>query len=289
MDGPGGVFGDFLKGIFVASSSAIAGYALRSLVEYYRMRKFRKVFGSGVREPNDLMISVPLWQALEGDRRVNRFLKADASGTREEYYGPSEMYNADDMVAAAYVLNVIGNHFSQPVEYTNDKADAKWNQKTVIIIGSPAANYHARYYMERFGLSLPHFEHIEEDNVTGARAVVKIPETGEVKRSGGGKDYGLIVRMPNLFCGNGEFFVFLVAGIHAASTREAARLLNKEWNRKFLKTSSAGIVFEMDHGKEGTGIVLYPNNQKLTARLLAGVRTVLGRLFSRPQVFRPAR
>jgi hypothetical protein len=72
----------FLKSVAVAVGSALAGYCLRGAVDYYRMSKFRKVFGAGVKEADNLMISVPLWRALKNDRKIPRFLKADSSGTR---------------------------------------------------------------------------------------------------------------------------------------------------------------------------------------------------------------
>lgn len=257
-----GFVGDFAKSFVLASGSIVAGYCIRSGVEYYRMRKFRRAFGQGVKKPDDLMISVPLWRALEGDRSAARFLKADSFGTREEYYGPGEMYNVDDMGAAAFLLNVIGNHFSEPVAYTNDAARADWNARTVLVIGSPAANYHARYYMRKYlearnGLQIPHFVDIVEDNVTGARAAVKVPGREDLMMSSEQKDYGLILRIPNIFSPDGRFFVFLIAGIHAASTREAARLLKELWSESFPAKGVAAFVFEMEANMEGTGRIVH--------------------------------
>jgi hypothetical protein len=66
------------------------------------------------------------------------------------------------------------------------------------------------------------------------------------------KDYGIVLRLPNIFEGNRKFYIFLVGGIHAPSTREAARLLNELWSDSF-----SGIVFEMDFMMEGTGRIIH--------------------------------
>jgi hypothetical protein len=253
---------DFLKGITVAAGSATVGYGLRGLIGYIHARRFRRVFGHGVLRPDDLMISVPLWRALEGSRDVPRFLKADSFGHRAEFYGPSEMYNADDMVAAAYLLNIIGNHFSEPIMYTNDAMRADWNAKTVFILGSPTANYHARFYIDRFAAEKPNamfpcFVDIKEDDVTGARVGIKLPDKRELLLSSKEKDYGLVLRFPNFFATNRNFFVFLIAGIHAPSTREAARLLNELWNGCFRRGRVSGFVFEMDYMVDGTGRIVF--------------------------------
>jgi hypothetical protein len=262
--------GFFLKSAAVAAGSALAGYCLRGAVDYYRMNKFKKVFGAGVKKADNLMISVPLWRALKNDRKVPRFLKADSSGTRAEYYGPDEMYNVDDMGAAAHVINVIGNHFTEPVTYTNDSIEADWKAKSVIIIGSPTANYHAEFYLTQFeargtGAKLPQFIKIDEDEVTGARAAIKIPGEKEPRFSSSEEDYGVVLKMPNLY--NREFNVFLIAGIHAPSTREAARFVRQLWY-ELLAKDVAAIVFTMVSGKEGTGRIIYEHKEATLWRTL---------------------
>jgi hypothetical protein len=257
-----GFFGDFAKQFIVASGSIAAGYCMRSVVDLYHKRTFRRAFGQGVQRPTDIVISVPLWRALEHDRSVPRFLKADSFGARDEYYGPSEMYNVDDMGAAASVLSIIANYFPQQATYTNDAAQPDWNAKTVIIIGSPIANFHARRYIYRYMENhsienIPSFEEIIEDSTTGARTVIRIPGKDEPKRSSIEKDYGLLLRLPNIFCADGKHFVFILAGIHAASTREAARLLRELWPTAFPRNGIASFVFEMEANMVGTGRIIH--------------------------------
>jgi hypothetical protein len=256
-----GVVGDFARHF----AGFAAGYCFNWMVDRYRKRSFWRTFGQGVRKPGDIVISVGLWTAIEGDRCVPRFFKEDGLDLRQ-HYGPSRMYNVGDMGAAASVLSIVANHFPGPTTYTNDEDQTDWNAKTVIMIGTPVANVSTGYYLRRyaeqsFAEGLPSFEDMSEDATNGARYSIRIPgktaDEDKFLKSSARKDYGMIVRLPNIFAADGRFFVFLLAGIHDASTREAGRLLHAQWATAFPAEGMVALVFEMEPGMPGTGRIIH--------------------------------
>jgi hypothetical protein len=250
--------------------------------QYLGMRKFKKIFGKGIANSDDVVLSVPLWSALPKSREEPRFAKIGPSGTELSLYGPDQMYNRQDMFAAAHVLNILNSHLDEEVTYSNDSQSPQWDQKTLILIGSPTSNFHARYYLDthverRPQDVFPTSTEIAATDETGARACIVDPKTGTEYRSDGKHDFGLVLRLANVFSSDPDHFVFLVAGIHEWSTREAGRLFNTRWRtigqttpgRRLLRllqpgkwhkpAPPAGFIFQMSYGEEGigTGTVLH--------------------------------
>lgn len=244
---------------------------------FWRMRTFRKIFGKGIRNSDDIVVSVPLWRAIEGKRHIPRFETAG----RGALYGPDEMYNRQDMFAAAHVLNVLNTHLDKEVKYSNDWDTPDWDQKTLVLIGSSSANSHARYYLKvhaerRPDDVFPCFLEFTggETNELGALVCIHDRKSGKEYRSDNDWDYGLVLRLPNVLSKGSDHFVFLVAGIHEWSTREAGRLFNARWStlgqegrwRRFLRlvrpwkwyepSPPAGFVFRMKPKVIGTGNIL---------------------------------
>lgn len=229
--------------------------------EGIRFRRLRKAFGRRITSHRDVAISVPLWIALENSRLAVRFAKRDHLGAEEVYYGPDEMFNRNDMFATASVINLFGDFFSRPVLYINDRDEPAWADKAVVIIGAPVANFHSRRFCEDVmsnpGLAfMPRLIEVPEDSVTGARTMITIPSQGLEFQSSNEKDYGAVLRFANPYREEGEFYVFVVAGIHADSTQEAGRILREHWRDFCGKGIGKALVFEMERGRQMTGRIV---------------------------------
>ena len=265
-----------VKQLLAAGAAAGLGFALARGRHYLRMRKFRRVFGKQIRKGDDVVLSVPLWRAIPKSRAESRFMKIGPGGIELALYGPDQMYNRQDMFAAAHVLNVLNSHLANEVTYSNDAQSPHWDQKTLVLIGSPSSNFHARYYLDEHRERRPHdvfpfFCDITETDESRARACILDPRTGKEYRSDDKWDYGIVLRLPNVFSRRSDHFVFLVAGIHEWSTREAGRLFNgawrtleqQTWKRRLLRwlqprkwrepSPPAGFIFQMSYGEDGIG------------------------------------
>lgn len=251
---------------------ALGGFSWPKVERRYRLKRFRKTFGEDVQKAADIVVSVPLWRALPLKNRESRFLKAGAHNHHEELYGPDEMFNRQDMRSAAYVVNVFGNQFAQEVKYTNDSEELSWTSKTVVIIGAPVANLHGALILatirERIASkksdqdgkdilkNLPEFKDMKEDEKTGARSYIFDPVSGREFRASRATEYGMVLRIPNIFADPRRFFIFFVGGIHASSTREAGRLFNEHWTRLAKGATASGFIFEMAFEEPGTGHIV---------------------------------
>lgn len=274
-----GFWPNLVKQALAAGVVAALTFVISRAKGFWRGRTFRRIFGKGIKGSEDIVVSVPLWRAIPGDipgdRSKKRFEKAGHPAPHF-HYGPDEMYNRQDMFAAAHILNVLNTHLEKEVNYSNDYETPHWDQKTVVLIGAPSANEHVRYYLEELRQRRPNevfpcfLVHDETDDAS-AGARIHDPKSGKEYRSDGKYDYGLVLRLPNVFSKNSNHFVFLIAGIHEWSTREAGRLFNARWNtlgqeswrRRLLRllqpwtwhepSPPAGFIFRMNHGEQGRG------------------------------------
>jgi hypothetical protein len=256
------LFEDVAKDLIVIVCAGVAGYLLGRAKEFFRMRKFRMVFGHGVISSSDLTVSAPLWFAPDTKREHPRFVKADYFGNRANLHGPDEVYSRDDMLAATYIINVIGNHFFELPLYSNDAEEPIWNSKTIIILGAPLANYHAKFYLDRIRSSkiyenIPIFAEFEETEETGSACCIHIPKSNTNFQFDKKRDYGVVLRIPSIFAAKKQNYVFIIAGISSYSTQEAGRLFNMLWPSLANKKRANGFVFEMDYQKPGTGQIVY--------------------------------
>jgi hypothetical protein len=270
-----GFWFNLVKQLLAAGVVAGLTFLIARAKGFRRGRTFRRIFGKGIRNSEDIILSVPLWRAIPGNRSEKRFIKAGHPAPRL-HYGPDEMYNRQDMFAAAHVLNVLNTHLDKEVKYSNDYEKADWDQKTVVLIGAPSGNEHTRYYLDEHKQRRPKevfpcfLEHNETDD-TRAGARIHDPKSGKEYRSDEKYDFGLVLRLPNVFSKGSNHFVFVIAGIHEWSTREAGRLFNARWStlgqepwwRRLLRllqpwtwhepSPAAGFIFRMNYGEHGIG------------------------------------
>jgi hypothetical protein len=240
-------------------------YVLKNL----RYRAFHSVFGYNVQDSNDIIITVPLWKALENTRTAPRFLKRQSHANYEELYGPSEMYSREDVVAAAHILSIIEKHLKKEVCYKNDSEEIIWGKGTIVIIGAPIANYHADCIINSDPIrklnNIPAFIDCEENDETKCRSYIFNPLSNKKYISTDNRDYGMVIRFPNVFADSPGYYIFVVGGIHAESTRESGKMFNENWKKLSNKDGISGFIFEMSRGIPGTGRIVEEISSPLSA------------------------
>jgi len=246
--------------VLIAGGGTALGFLYHRYRSFVRFRQFQKVFGRNVQESDDISISVPLWLAMERVRSDQRFVKQDIFGNKEYLYGPSEMYNREDMIAAAFVINVLGRHFPNQVNYVNDSEELAWNRRSVVLVGAPTSNYHARFALaqteEEVLAKAVVFDEIDEGE-HGSRCRLRYSQSGEIWQADDETDYGLVMRIRHPSQTDSHNFVFFVAGIHAESTREAGRIFSEYWQKLDDGKSPNGFVFRMLRGVAGTEQIVF--------------------------------
>lgn len=164
------------------------------------------------------------------------------------------------MIAAAAVLNVIGNHFQEEASYRNDSQAVDWDRQTVIMIGAPVANLHARFMLARasepLAAKLPGLVEQERSQDSPGSWRIVDRRDGAEYFTHDRLDYGLVLRIRNEFAVNRRYWMFLVAGIHAENTQEAGRMLQQNWRSLTDDADVSGFIFEMDFGRPGTGKIV---------------------------------
>lgn len=135
--------------ISVAVGTFLVTKAYYSFTEYKKYKIFRTVFGSGVVDSKNIAFSVPLWSAIKNSNRDERYNKShfDSDGNilnSENLHGPDFTYAKSDVIGVNNVLTLINKYIKEPIEIISDDEDISSEEKSIIYIGSPIANYHAR-------------------------------------------------------------------------------------------------------------------------------------------------
>lgn len=213
------------------------------------MRTFQAAFGRNVQTADDIFFSVPLWSLQERKRTITRFRRIDPVGNAEDFYGPTNTFAREDVLGAVTVTEMMARRFKRPIRFASDDLRVEtetWGKRSVIIIGSPVANYHARgvvrtheqFHADDLFLS---FDEITEDEKSGARTVLRDRATGEKFASSDTDDYACVMRLNNRYGDETVGYFYLIGGIHAEGTQAAAIYLADRW-RVFAKNDGPAAV-----------------------------------------------
>ena len=210
------------------------------------------VFGRGVSSPEGVIMSLGKWKTIPNVNRSCRFTKVTRNGY-EEHYGPDDMVNVYDMRAAFFIDNVFAKNFRRsPIKHAFDDEEIDFREKTAILIGSQLANKHVNQLMEELERSkvidrLPFsFERIEENSDSKAKLIIVNHIENCVYESSDDYEYGMIMRLQNIYCGNCAHYIFVVAGMHQESTEEAGFIFPTVWERFAGDGKFKAIVFKME-------------------------------------------
>ena len=250
------IVADFAAGIvheigigFVFLVVGLSFQKIRKLLFY---RRFKRAFGFVVESGANMAISLPFWTLKTNEREISRFLKKSIwSGEEEEYYGPTETFSADDVKASRELSAVVSEVFPQPTLIVSDRDILQFEDRTVLIIGSPIANFHARNIFQgdffQMGANRPFvFREKYETTHSPSRTYVVSTNSRKEYYSDKAHDIGVVQRLRNPCCDDG--YLFIVAASHAEGTYGAARYLRNNW-KWFAKQhigSTAGVLLRVD-------------------------------------------
>ena len=250
------IVSDFAAGIVhevgIAFVFLVVGFSFQKIRRLLHHRKFKRAFGFVVESGANVAISMPFWTLKTNERESPRFLKKSTwSGEEEEYYGPTETFSADDVKASRELSAVVSEVFPQPTLIVSDRDPLQFEDRIVLIIGSPIANFHARNIFQgdffKMGANRP-FVFREKIETTDSPSRTYVVSTGSGKEyfSDKADDIGVVQRLQNPGCDDG--YLFIVAASHAEGTFGAARYLRKNW-KWFAKQhigSTVGVLLGVD-------------------------------------------
>lgn len=119
------------------------------LTMHRKFKKFKAVFGSGVTDSKKIAFSIPLWTAVKDKNREYRYKKShlDSDGNTlycENLHGPDLTYAKADVLGVNNILTLVNKYITKPIEIISDDEDINIEEKSIIYIGAPIANYHAK-------------------------------------------------------------------------------------------------------------------------------------------------
>jgi len=195
---------------------------------WLKYRNFVKVFGQSAKDHKNIAIIFPEWKVKKMSRDGTRFEKVLPDGTIEKYYGPDETVSYDDLKGGKEISHIFSEFLSEPIEYIYDTKDiADTEKKTLIMIGSPLANYRARIIYE--SVEEIQFDYVEKEETKDYPAGCANRDKIENKEyhSIDKWQYSVITRIPS--SNSGDIFHFLVSGPHAEGTYVAGAYLREHW------------------------------------------------------------
>lgn len=255
--------GSFFTGVVITSSFGIR--------RYLRFRRLRAAFGRKIGQNKDIALSLPHWTTIPKSRQETRFVRKDYGGIAHEYYGPDNVFAEKDVRAAASISSIFGDYFRKQLRLIADSDEANWEETTVITIGSPIANFHCERFYKQLASrkeydAIPRFCCIEEDDTSKSKLKIVLdaasltPVPGHTLAnelfSSDTVDYGIVLRLTNIHAPRGDHYVFVAAGIHAASTREAGLILKKNSHRFCGPGDVKLLVFQMQRRRAHTGQII---------------------------------
>ena len=243
---------DIMHEVVIGLVFLISGFSIQKIRDLIYRRKFKRAFGFVAQSGENIAISMPFWTLKKNNREIPRFLKkSNWSGEEEEYYGPTETFSADDVKASREISAVVSEVFPQPTLIVSDRDRLQLENRTVVIVGSPIANFHARNIFQgdffNFGANRPFvFKEKIETTKSPSRTYVVSNNSEREFHSEKAHDIAVVQRLQNPSCKEG--YLFIVAASHAEGTFGAASFLRNNWrwfaNQKI--GSTVGVLLGVD-------------------------------------------
>lgn len=218
---------------------------------------FCKVFGETVRDPSNLIISIPLWKVKEAPRDTHRFEKLGIDGLEEKYYGPSDLVAFADLEAVNQISSFVSKFYKEPTQFKLDN-DKKFDPsgKTIIVLGSTVSNSLARKILNS-KKNLPFTFEKQEETLEHPAALcikdnfIKDNSTKKIYDCSWDWHYAMVMRVPN----NSSGYYFILAGPHAEGTLGAALYLKNNWKIFQNANPICAILLEMPQKKSDFRVI----------------------------------
>ncbi len=220
------------------------GWFVQTIRRSVKFRVFRRVFGRVTEDPEDIIISIPLWRVKDASPDTPRFEKTGLDGNERRAYGPDETVSYDDLMACAQVASILAEFYPRPVTYSldNDRR-LELGQKTIIMVGAPLANIRARSVFSI--VEQPYLEYVEQEETAEheARTAIRDKRADVLYDCSGDREYSMVLRVPNYRTPRAYFF--LISGPHAEGTLAAAMFLKDHWEDFKDADDMAGVLLGM--------------------------------------------
>lgn len=188
-----------------------------------------------------------------------RYVKRYHDGRVVKLVGPTgKVVGECEVRAASYIINTLSTYRKTAVPVVDDATGFRHLMRTFVALGSPSSNE-----MTDLILREPNNTFLEFKQ-TGDKCFIQEKETGKdfngfqepIK-----KDYGIVLKIPNLRS-PGHFF-FVCAGLGEWGTSGASWYLATKWRDLHLEFGAAfGIIVEVEIGSDDSARRVFPEKQK---------------------------
>lgn len=255
---------DLLIAVFVAAFFFGLGFLLPVISKKYHKKRLRRFWGNGVIEKDfaisygtliDSRLMGPKLPQL-GDEDFYRYVKRYHDGRKVQIVGPwGKIVGECELRSASYVINTLSTYRKTAIAVVDDEAALQNLNRTFVALGSSSSND-----ITDLVLREPNNEFLEFGQEGPATTFIRDKKSGtkfEGFKEPVKKDYGMVVKLPNLRFPGQVFFV--CAGLGEWGTSGASWYLATKWRELQLRFGDAfGIVVEVELGVDESARRVFP-------------------------------
>lgn len=242
----------------------IIGISVGPIRRKRREGRLRRFWGKAALDQNLIVAHGALTDSrlTQQDAPPYRYIKRYHDGRAFQLVGPTTAtVGGGEMRAITYILNSIKTYRRRPVTVIDDATAFQNLGRSIIALGSPLSNEVTDLVLREPNNKFLEFAH------EGNTSFIRDKKTGRKYESAQGsvrKDYGVILRIPNLrFPGH---YFFVCAGLGEWGTSGAAWYLARQW--RSLRSEFRGpfgIVVEVEIGSDESARRVPPELRKRPA------------------------
>jgi len=231
----------------------------------YRKRLLHRFWGKGIISKDlvicygtlkDSRLMPPNLPPRPGDKDYYRYGKRYHDGRDIRLVGPWEgIVGGCEVRAASYIVNTLGEYRSTPIVVIDDETAFQNLNRTFVALGSSSSNEITDLVLRESNNNLLEFgqEGASKTYILDRKSGKKFEGFKEPVR----KDYGMVVKLPNLrFPGH---YFFVCAGLGEWGTSGASWYLATKWRDLLSEFDDAfGIVVEVELGADESTRRVFP-------------------------------
>lgn len=258
------MWADILTSVLGAALFVGLGSLIPLISRKHHKRRLRRFWGNGV-TGKDFVISYGTLidsrlagprLPQPGDEDFYRYVKTYHDGRIVRIVGPwGKTVGESEIRSASYVINTLSTYRKTAIAVVDDEAATRDLNRTLVALGSPSSNV-----ITDLVLREPNNEFLEFGQEGPARTFIRDKKNGtefEGFKEPVRKDYGMVVKLPNLRFPGQLFFV--CAGLGEWGTSGASWYLATKWRELQLRFGDAfGIVVEVELGVDESARRVFP-------------------------------